>query len=218
MKSDIGTRGSDELLRLIRDRRADPDAAGQAYIWLHERHAKLLYEFVRRSASLLVGRGIDPADVVEMTFQRVYLHAADTFKSGTYEDSDATAHVQVWLNRIAKCQLLDAIKSHDAEYHEIPNDDSWLAEVAAKVSGDEESDAVMLVRRIVRVVLSPEEQEIVWFKMQHYRIDTRQSLPPKDELAAFCDRLKITQQALRQRYVRAIAKIREQIIEVRSAS
>ena len=63
------------------------------------------------------------------------------------------------------------------------------------------------MKSVVQRVLSKEDQEIVWAKIQHYDTMSGESRFPSEELSALCERLGITKPTLRKRYERALRKI-----------
>lgn len=147
---------------------------------------------------------------MEQTFQRVYLTAAETFQPGEYADSDAARrHVLAWIGAIARKEFLKAIASRGSEY-------SAVYEPDPEASSESESDGSRPVaeqqeqlRQVAETVLSPDELEIVWLKMQYYDADAGESRLPSDELERICTRQGITKAAFRKRYTRALNRIEQ---------
>ncbi|MCI0535516.1 MAG: hypothetical protein L0Z50_09820 [Verrucomicrobiales bacterium] len=200
----------DELLLLIRDKEANPALADSAWLELYRRHAEFVYRCLLR-ARRLVGTGFDEEDVVVRTFEHVYLKAASSFRAGDYSGpEDARRHVRKWLNQIAQFQLLNLVASREAACL-MPRDPHSLVkriwpDDRPEWDGSEELDRV---RDIATRVLDHLDFQIVWFKMQHFDPVTRISSPPSDELATFCEVHGISKELLRQRYVRALAQLKE---------
>ena len=212
----------DQLLGLIRRRHEDPDAADQAWLELYSRHAKYVLSCVERAASF-VGRGLSPEDIVVQTFSEVYLRAADGFESGNYaSDDDARKHVRVWLGSVARFEVLGTIQSrahesigvHDPELlgqrvdarHPTPSTDGHKATEGKTAAA------------VAEAVLSSDEREILWLKMQYYNPDTGESWVPPEEVDLLCQKQAISKAAFRKRYERALDKIKVALAESDQAS
>ncbi|REJ88254.1 MAG: sigma-70 family RNA polymerase sigma factor [Planctomycetota bacterium] len=209
----------DELVGLIAEKKEDPDAAADAWVELRTRHVDFIYHGVL-GARNLVGHGIDIEDIVERTFQEVYLKAAETFRPGTYADSDdARRHVAGWLGAIAKNELVEAITSRGNKYVAVfdpettPESESDMAEPAEPAGGQANHLA-----EVAKSVLSSDDLEIVWLKMQYYDADTGKSQIPSEQLDAICAQQGISKDVFRQRYKRALATIEQTFTEVKQGT
>ena len=199
----------DKLLGLIDRKNEDPDSAADAWVELHSRHVRFVYGCVRDAGSL-VGRGLDIEDIVEQTFQRVYLTAAETFRPGEYaDDAAARRHVLGWLAAIARNEFFKAIESRGSEYLAVYEPDPEALSDSDSERAQQVGEPQKQLRQVAETVLSPDELEIVWLKMQYFDVDTGDSRLPSDELEKICTRQGITKAAFRKRYDRALDKIQE---------
>ncbi|NQT37795.1 MAG: sigma-70 family RNA polymerase sigma factor [Planctomycetes bacterium] len=199
----------DELLGLIARKNEDPDSAADAWVELHSRHVPFVYSCVKDAGSL-VGRGVGIEDIVEQTFQRVYLTAAETFRPGEYADSDAARHhVLAWIGTIARKEFLKAIESRGNEYLAVYEPDPEASSEFEREGSQPVAEQQSQLRQVAETVLSPDELEIVWLKMQYYDADAGESRLPSDELEGICTRQGITKAAFRKRYARALDKIEQ---------
>jgi DNA-directed RNA polymerase specialized sigma24 family protein len=217
MKQNLVTLREDELLALIKSRKIAPAEAERAWMELYSRHVRFIYSQVQ-SAGSLVGRPISVEDVVERVFQQVWLGAADRFQSGHYDNpDDARRHVLAWLGKIAVCEFKQALASRGNEFlvvrepTKFVNQESSTRDVVC-------TDEAAFIKGIAEDVLSADELEIVWLKMQYYDPCLGDSRVSPDDLSAICAHQHITKEVFRKRYERAIAKIREAISCVETAS
>lgn len=207
----------DQLIGLIRRRHEDPDAADQAWLELYSRHAKYILSCVERATNF-VGRGLSPEDIVVQTFSEVYLRAADGFEPGKYaSDDDARKHVRVWLGSVARFEVLGAIQSRAHESIGVQDPELLSQRVDAGhptpgTDGHKASEAKTAVE-VAEAVLSFEEREILWLKMQYYNPDTGESWVPPEEVDLLCQKQSISKVAFRKRYERALDKIREALVQ-----
>jgi len=208
MKVSLADRRDDELLALIRAREQDRQAAEDAWVELYGRHVRFVYSQVQNAGSL-IGRALGVEDIVEQVFQRVWLGAADRFTPGQYENADdARRHVLAWLGRIATREFQKALASRGAEY--IPaRDPCNIVKLESPANEIEPSSDAARLKSIAEDVLSADELEIVWLKMQYYDQSTGDSRVPPEELSAICARQDITKEVFRKRYERALAKIEQ---------
>lgn len=220
MKTVTSTLRDDQLIGLIRRRDTDPDAAADAWCTLYKRHINYLFSKVR-SAANFVGRGISPEFIVESAFYEVYLRAADKFEPQRYKDDDhARRHVRAWLGAIAHHHLLSAIKSRANEPLSVRDPGILALTIDPRHDGESvrpDCRGDIDVTSVARSVLSQDEKEIVWLKMQYYDGDTGQSRVPPEQLAELCKRQSITKEVLRKRYERALTKLKEALSASRAS-
>src|SRR5262249_13398388 len=72
-------------------------------------------------------------------------------------------------------------------------------------------EQISRLRNIAQDVLTVEELEIVWLKMQYYDRETGESRVPQVDLEEICQRHGITKDAFRKKYQRALGKVEEAI-------
>lgn len=197
----------EELIRKIRNKELDVNLAKEAFAAFYERHVQFLYRCVRNADRRLVGFGLGTPDIVEETFEKVWLGAAHTYSQPPgLSTSEATRRTEQWLASMACNLVKDKLRSRKQV---LPFDPTENAEPFAEVA-----DSTLVVPHLqliefVATALSERDAAIVWFKVQHYDAETRQSQPPADELAAFCDEWDLTPAALRKAYERALTSIRQ---------
>lgn len=203
----------DELMLLIRRKNADPALADEAFTTLYERHHQLLFKSVENANHKLVGFGVDAAEIVIETFDKVWNGAADTFKPGNYDKPDGRfVHVQFWLQTIAKNLFKETLRKPDNILPIDPIDGSEIlfGSILEEFDTDTDesgNDSYEWLHRLVANTLNKKEQAIVWFKINTYDRETGKSEPPADQLEEFCREWKIKPPALRKAYSRALEKL-----------
>jgi DNA-directed RNA polymerase specialized sigma24 family protein len=222
MQTDISNLRDDQLLGLIRRRHEDPDAAGDAWRELYQRHVKFVHWRVERATSF-VGRGLVPEDIVEQTFTEVYLRAADGFNPGEYtSDDDARRHVRAWLGKVAHFELLGAIQSRAHESIIVRDPELLSFRVDRPHPGEladgNPSQGIVDVSNAAQSVLSPDELEIVWLKMHYYDPETGESWVPAADQDMICAKQGLSKPAFRKRYERALLKIKDSLVSADQAS
>lgn len=197
----------EELIRRIRNKETDFGAAQGAFTVFYERHAQFLYRCIRNADRRLVGYGLGTADIVEETFEKVWLGAAHSFSQPVgLSPPEAARRTDQWLASIACNLVKDKLRSRK---HVLPIDPCGENEELFAENTD--SSLVVLHLQLidlVATVLSERDAAIVWFKIRHYDPETRQSQPPAGELKAFCGEWQVTPAALRKAYERALITIR----------
>jgi DNA-directed RNA polymerase specialized sigma24 family protein len=196
----------EELIRGIRHK-ADLPAAKLAFTVFYQRHVQFIFRCVRSADRQLVGYGIGTADIVEETFEKVWLSAANSFSlPGGLSLADAARRTQQWLASIACNLVKDKLRSRK---HVLPIDPGGENEelFASEPASRQAAPHLQLIELVVSS-LSARDAAIVWFKIHHYNRETRQSQPPPEELDAFCKEWEMAPTALRKAYERALATIR----------
>lgn len=203
----------DELMLRIKRRNADPALADEAFETLYERHHQLLFKSIENANHKLVGFGIDAADIVIETFDKVWNGAADTFNPGNYDKPDGRfVHVQFWLQTIAKNLLKATLRKPGnlLPIDPIGDSESLFGSILEEFDTDADesgNDSYEWLHRLVASSLKEREQAIIWFKIASYDRETGKSEPPADELEGFCREWKIKPLAFRKAYSRALEKL-----------
>jgi len=197
----------EELIRRIRNKESDFGAAHGAFTVFYERHAQFLYRCIRNADRRLVGYGLGTADIVEETFEKVWLGAAHSFFQPVgLSPTEAARRTDQWLASIACNLVKDKVRSRK---HVLPIDPG--GENEELFAEDPDSRLVVAHIQLIEIVataLNERDAAIVWFKVGHYDRETRQSQPPAEELEAFCREWELSPAALRKAYQRALVTIR----------
>lgn len=216
METDISRLEDDKLVLLIGQKTDDQDVADRAWVELYRRHVRFVFTQVRRAGSL-VGRGIDDEDVVVRVFEEVYLKAATEFRPGDYADADeARRHVLGWLGKITRHTFLKEIASRENEFWSVEEEPGVTTGGKSESCGDQDGSSNVL--NITKNILTPDEFDIVWLKMQYYDVDSGESRLPTKDLEELCLKQRITKPTFRKRYERALAKVEDALIQAQVVS
>jgi DNA-directed RNA polymerase specialized sigma24 family protein len=196
----------EELIRKIRDKEADPGAAEEAFTAFYERHVQFLYRCVASAERRLVGFGLGAEDIVIETFEKVWRRAAHSFSQPAgLSPEGASLRARQWLASIACNLVKDRLRSRK---HLLPIDPGENEELFAEGTDCAFAAGHLQLIELVASALSPRDAAIVWFKVEHYDPETRQSQPPTEDLETFCQQWALSPAALRKAYERALATLR----------
>ena len=196
----------EELIRRIQRKKDDFSTSVTAFTIFYDRHVQFLYRCVRHADQRLVGFAIGAEDIVEETFTKVWLTAADSFSfSDGLPPEEANLRCAQWLASIACNLVKDKLKSRKNVFPIDPGGENEA------LFAEPEPVAVVArcveIHQAVTMTLSERDAAIVWFKVGYYDPETGQSQPPRSAQDAFCKEWGITSATLRKAYERALSAI-----------
>jgi len=196
----------EELIRKIRSKETNAGAAEAAFTTFYDRHVQFLYRCIASADRVLVGHALGAEDIVIETFEKVWQGGADSYEQPPgLSARDASLRTEKWLATIARNLLKDKLRSRKIVLPLDPGENEEL--FTDRADDNLVVDHLQLVG-LVGSALSERDAAIVWFKIDHYNPETRQSQPPAEELDTFCREWELSPAALRKAYERAIAAIR----------
>jgi RNA polymerase sigma factor (sigma-70 family) len=196
----------DELLRII-GQREDLEAAKISWEALYNRHVKYLLGVCRRAYGWKLGVSATE-DLVSETFIRVYKTAAASYRPGTATAPDLRRQqVRAWLAAIARHIALGLLcgGKTDAPLH--LNPDEW--QEIAHVTGEPESELVTEVSRLMQLVLTDKEQDIIRSTFLWNIPASHFQRMPESELAELASRYGTNATNIRKIRERALKKLRD---------
>lgn len=185
----------------------DDEAKRLAWRELYERHAPTLYGWLRDKERF---HRHDPDDVLVLTFEEVFNGAASKFfAEGKLDTASAKTAVRKWLFGILRNKLLQLESSRPRES---PLPEKYdPPDPGEASSNDEEAESPVL--QAAREVLTDEEWEIVWLKLQ-YVSDDMMTHPPSEFVADIATKLGVKPATIRKKYERALEKVKERLIHL----
>ncbi len=211
MQADQSEPPDHQLLLTIKEEHNSLEMVETAWKTLYARHAEFLYRCLLKEKAKLDRFGVDLEEIVFQTFDKVYRTKAKSFRPGSYANIEAARnHVTSWLIEIAKNLLVDAVrrpKSVSAAFVETTEPNNSLSKAESVDAVDEHVELHMCIRS----VLTDNQQDVLWFFMEHYSSETGMSHPPKEVLAEFATQMNSSSVALRKAYERIKKKLKESL-------
>jgi len=196
----------DDLLRII-GQKEDREAAKIAWESLYNRHVKYLLGVCRQAYGWRLGPSAMD-DLVSETFIRVYETAAASYRPGAMADPDLRRQqVRAWLAAIAGHIALGLLcgRKIDAPIH--LNQDEW--QDVAHVSSEPESKLVAEVCRVMHLVLTDKEQDVIRSTFLWNTPARDFQRMPESELVELASRYGTNATNIRKIRERALKKLRD---------
>ena len=175
------------LFRQMALRETNRQEAEEAFRIFHDRHAKYLHQVAKNSQESLVGFGIDPEDLVEEIFSKVWFGAGEQFDlAKTPMKLSSSQRTRAWLGRIASNLVKDKLK---AGTHNLPIDSDELErpQSGSEAASTRQDRLRVGVIQTVEATLSPRDVAVVWLKTKFLDFDSGDSKPTAEYLEDFCE-------------------------------
>lgn len=192
----------EELIAAMGRQNEDLETAKAAFRIFFHRHRDYMIHHTRRVNARLAGYGLGVEDVVQEVFDRVWRIGHKSFKPERRTPGACPlASTRSWLTTITLRTIENILRRRSKvdPIDPVDNEDLFV-----EPPYENKVRHAISVQQLVQNALSETDAAIVWFKMRYYDPETGESQPPREELADFLAKHKLTDAAFRKRYSRAI--------------